>query len=249
LQNQTYLGFVKYKDELLPGKHPPLVSQTLFDASQAARRAKGRMSKVSRGGGQGRVYLLANLLYCGECGSKLHSFGTKHHRYHRCYRAFQQPGACTQRNGARADDLEAEIERLIRDLVLPDDWRQQVNSYLSGGPDLEQVERQRALLEARLERIRRLYIDGDLTEGEYEQERNKTKRELAQLVTPEAVSIEQAAALLRDFSSVWSQATFVEKKKVLREVFRRIVVKDKVIVEVVPRPAFATLFEKFGGKE
>jgi len=249
LQNQTYLGFVKYKDELLPGKHPPLVSQALFDASQAARRAKSRAQKTARDGRRARVYLLSGLLRCGECGGKLHSAGSKYHRYYRCYHAYQQPGDCSQRTSTRADVLETEVERLIRDFELPEDWRQQVNSYLSGGPDLEQVERQRALLEARLERIRRLYIDGDLSEGEYDQERNKTKRELAQLVTPEAVSIEQAAALLRNFSALWEQATLVERRKILQEILEKVLIKDHEIVEVAPKAAFVPLFARFREKK
>jgi len=249
LQNQTYLGFVKYKDELLSGKHPPLVSQALFDASQAARRAKNRTRKRAAGGSSSRVYLLSGLLRCGECGSKLHSAGSKRHRYYRCYRVFQEPGACSQHKSARAAFLEAKIERLILQLQLPEDWRQQINGYLEGGPDLEEIERQRTLLEAKLERLKRLYLEGDVDEAEYDTERDKTRRELARLVTPEAVSMERAGTLLENFALLWAQATLIEKKNILHEIFQKIVVCDKDIIEVVPRVAFVPLFEKFGGKE
>jgi site-specific DNA recombinase len=249
LQNETYLGFVKYKGELLPGKHPPLVSQALFDACQAVRRAKGRARQQAQGGGQARVYLLAGLLRCGECGAKLHSAASKTCRYYRCYKAIQEPGGCTQIYGARADDLETAIEQLVLALKLPPDWRRQVNGYLNGGPDLEGIERQRQLLEARLERLKRLYLEGDIDEAEYDAERDKTRRDLARLVTPEAVSVEAAAALLENFGLVWEQATLIEKKKILYEIFQKIVVRDKAIVEVVPRPAFVPLFNQFGRKE
>jgi site-specific DNA recombinase len=250
LRNQTYLGLVKYKDELFPGKHPPLVSRALFDACQAVRKAKGRARKMARGGDRSRIYLLAGLLYCGECGGKLHSAASgRKHRYYRCYRSFQEPGACSQTSATRADLLEEEVELAILDLELPEDWQRQINGYLNGGPDLEQVERQRRVLEAKLERIKRLYIDGDLNDGEYRRERGKVRRELARLVTPEAVNIENAAAMLRNFSGIWDQATLVEKKKILHEILGRIVVRDKEIVELIPSPAFVPLFNRFRSKE
>jgi site-specific DNA recombinase len=249
LQNKAYLGFTKYKGELLPGQHPPLVSQTLFDASQAARRAKSRSRKQATGGGSSRVYLLAGLLRCGECGGKLHSAGTKHHRYYRCYRAFQEPGACSQHKSIRADLVEAYVEQLVLQLQLPEDWRCQISGYLNGGPDLEEVERQRQLLEAKLDRLKRLYLAGDLDEAEYDAERDKIRRDLARLVTPEAVSVERAAALLENFALLWEQATLIERKQMLNEIFQKVVIRNRVVVEVVPRAAFVPLFDKFGRKE
>jgi site-specific DNA recombinase len=249
LQNETYLGFVKYKGELLPGKHPPLVSQALFDACQAVRRAKSHSSKTASDGRSPRVYLLSGLLRCGECGGKLHSAGSKQHRYYRCYRAFQEPGACSQFKGSRAAFLEAKIEHVIRQIQLPDDWRSQINGYLNGGPDLEEIERQRQLLEARLGRLKKLYVVGDMDEAEYEAERDAIRRELARLVTPDAVSIEEAADLLENLGLIWEQATLIEKKRILHEIFQKIVVRDKAIVEIVPRPAFVPLFDKFRKKE
>ena len=41
LRNVFYLGFVKYKGELYPGKHPALISQELFDRAQEAGRDGG----------------------------------------------------------------------------------------------------------------------------------------------------------------------------------------------------------------
>jgi site-specific DNA recombinase len=240
---------VKYKGELFPGKHPALVSQELFDSCQAARRAKGRARHTANSGGQAKAYLLSGLLRCGECGSKLHSAGSRKYRYYRCYRAGQERGACSQRNATRADMLEAEVELMMLDMELPEDWRQQINGFLNGGPNLEEVERQRRILEAKTERIKKLYIDGDISEQEYERERDKVRYELAQLVTPETVSIEKAAAMLRNFSTIWDKATLVEKRKILQEILDRIVIQDKMIVDIVPKPAFAPLLYRSITKE
>jgi site-specific DNA recombinase len=249
IRNQTYLGLVKYKGELFPGKHPALVTQALFDACKAVRRAKSKVRKTTWGTGPVRAYLLSGLLRCGECGGKMHSAGSRKYRYYRCYRSFQEPGACRQRNATRADLLEAEVELMVLDLALPEDWRQQINGFLNGGPNLAEVERQRKILEAKAERIKRLYVDGDFSEEEYDRERDKVRWELAQLVTPEAVSIEKAAAMLQNFSTIWKRATLVERRKILQEILEKIIVKDKEIVDVVPKPAFAPLFDRLRAKE
>lgn len=249
LRNKTYLGLVKYKSELWPGKHPALVEQSLFDACQAVRRAKGRTSKRNRGGQRSRVYLLSGLLRCGECGGKLHSAGSRKYRYYRCYRAFQEPGACSQSNATRADMLEAEVELQILDMVIPEGWKQQINSYLNGGPNLETVERQRKVLDAKLERAKKLYIDGDLTEEEYERERDRTRAELAKLSPPDAVNVERAAELLRDFGALWDRFTLIERKRLLREIVEKIIVKDRQLVEIVFKPTFSSLLSQLGEKE
>ncbi len=38
LRNGFYLGQVKYKGQLLPGQHPAIVTQELFDQVQRMRR-------------------------------------------------------------------------------------------------------------------------------------------------------------------------------------------------------------------
>jgi len=246
LRNKTYLGLVKYKGELLPGKHPALISQTLFDSCLAVRKAKSRAHKTTRGGKLARIYLLGGLLYCGECGSKLHSAASgQRYRYYRCYRAFQEPGACSQKRGIRADMLEAEVELMVLAALapeLPEAWQRQTNGYLNGGSKWEEIERHRQILETKLERAKRLYIDGDMNYDEYDRERGKINSELARLVPPDAVSLEKAANLIKDFGVIWDRATLIERKKILREILEKIMIKDKVIFEVIPKPAFIHLF-------
>ncbi|UCC62402.1 MAG: hypothetical protein JSV36_16770, partial [Anaerolineae bacterium] len=86
---------------------------------------------------------------------------------------------------------------------------------------------------------------GDIDSAKYELERDKIRRELSSLETPESVKIEEAAALLEDFPEIWKQASLIERKKLLQEIFDKIVVKDRQIVEVLPRPPFVPFFSNF----
>ena len=69
LRNGFYLGQVKYKGLLLPGQHPAIVTQNLFDQVQRMRREHyiGPSTHAPRY----RTYLLKGLLRCVHCGGKL----------------------------------------------------------------------------------------------------------------------------------------------------------------------------------
>lgn len=63
LHDPYYLGFVRYKGQLYPGRHEPLISQELFDQVQAIHATRGAT------GQRHRIYdhLLKGLLWCGHC--------------------------------------------------------------------------------------------------------------------------------------------------------------------------------------
>jgi hypothetical protein len=90
-----------------------------------------------------------------------------------------------------------------------------------------QVERRRALLEAKPERMKKLFVDGDVGEAEYERERNEIRRELAEPVTPDTVSTSSKRRLCCATFSIWGQATLVERRKILQEVCEKVVIEDK----------------------
>ncbi len=84
LTNVTYLGKVKYKDEIHEGEHPAIVSHEIFDQAQALLRRNGRS-----GGSQVRNRfgaLLKGLLHCRACGCSMgHTYTSKGNRRYRYY--------------------------------------------------------------------------------------------------------------------------------------------------------------------
>lgn len=63
LRDPYYLGFVRYKGELYPGRHEAIISQTLFDqvqASLATRGATGSRNRIHQ-------HALKGVLWCGAC--------------------------------------------------------------------------------------------------------------------------------------------------------------------------------------
>ncbi len=87
LRNKFYIGVMKTKSGEYPGSHPFLVGQELFDRCQEIFLQKGSKGKPRKH----LVFLLAGLLMCPKCESKL--IGENHvnrygktYRYYRCHR-------------------------------------------------------------------------------------------------------------------------------------------------------------------
>ncbi|TLM98711.1 MAG: recombinase family protein, partial [Actinobacteria bacterium] len=105
LKNPVYVGLIRWKGELYPGTHEPLVSRELFDTVQAAfapNRTKNNAQK--------RSYALRDFLVCAECGAKITAGTHKEHTYYRCTHG---KGPCSQRSYIREERLMDEVTALL----------------------------------------------------------------------------------------------------------------------------------------
>jgi site-specific DNA recombinase len=115
LTNVTYIGKVRYKDEVHDGEHQPIVDADSFDRTQTILKRNGRSGGRAVRNKHGA--LLRGLLRCAACKCAMsHSFTTKRnrdYRYYVCDRA-QKHGwqACP------APSIPAgEIERVVIDEI------------------------------------------------------------------------------------------------------------------------------------
>src|SRR5262249_25284525 len=67
LTHDYYAGIVTYRGKKYPGRHPALVSRTLFDRVQDILHAHNRSGERDRK----RSHYLKGTVYCGECGRRL----------------------------------------------------------------------------------------------------------------------------------------------------------------------------------
>ncbi len=105
LKNPIYCGLVRWKGELYPGTHTPLVSRELFDTVQAAFAPNRRKNNAQR-----RSYVLRDFLYCSECGAKITAGSHKGHVYYRCTHG---KGECSQRSYIREERLMGEVSAVL----------------------------------------------------------------------------------------------------------------------------------------
>jgi len=105
LRNRTYLGQVHFRGTWSESSHPPLVEESLFDATQTILCERGE--DTSKRATNSSEYLLTGLVVCGTCGSRF--TGTAATGRNATYRYYTCGGR--QRYGTKtcsADRLPAE---------------------------------------------------------------------------------------------------------------------------------------------
>jgi len=243
LRNPFYIGLIRHKGRFHPGKHEPIVSEELWRKCEEVRRL--HHSRPRTYSSKLRTYTFAGLLRCAVCGGTMTAETLSNKMpYYRCY-ARQKGLACTApQTRIREDVLAQQMTQIISRLKLPDDWRERVLALLQDGDEAEKIKAECARLQEKLRRLRRAWIEVEIDEPHYREEKGKTERCLANLVIPNGVvKIEEAAQLLSDMSLTWEAASAEERRAMLGFMFEAIYCDpaEKRLVALEPKRVFIPL--------
>ena len=243
VRNPFYRGVVTYKgrDER-PGLQPAVVDDALWEAAgEAGRRRHHAPATFIR---VHRTYLLAGILRCSSCGGKLWAHTQKSgNAYYREYNR-QRGLPCTSTTGSvKLADIDDQVSSLFHGLRLPSDWRDRLREMLSSEDRRERILAQRAKLEERLRRLRSLYLELTLTDGEYHRERERLQEQIQALAVPDEGPAMSAGAYVEDLSSLWRAATPIERRAVVLSVLDAVYVDvdNKQVVSIQPKADFLPL--------
>jgi site-specific DNA recombinase len=244
LTNRFYVGELPDGEGgWVPGKHGSLIDPALFERAQAARSANTSRPRWVESKRQ--PWALSGVAVCGGCGANVnalsHSTGR---RRIRC--AGRTQGNGCDEPSCYADVIEDQIGELLAGFAVPEAeqgcllaaWRH-YQSRDTGAA----VERTR--LTRRLDRLKELYLDGEMDRAEYQAERKAVADKLAALPTdadPAGDIAERLATFLADVASAWMLATPAERNKLARQLFASVVVSNRTAVAVVPRPDLRPFF-------
>ncbi|MBN2294219.1 MAG: recombinase family protein [Pirellulales bacterium] len=246
LTNVTYIGKIRYKDEVYEGQHQGIVDPEIFERVQRLLRLNHRT-----GGARVRNQfgaLLQGLLYCAPCGCAMtHSHttknGSKRYRYYVCVNA-QKRG---WQNCPSRSIPAAEIEQFVVDQVkavagnpaLIANALLQVRQQAEESLRTLESERQtidRDLLKTNIE-IQKVAIEAATSEGEspvsrrladlqeraQNGERRLTEiREESLRLRAGMVDEEDVARALREFDPLWQSLSPREQARVLHLLIERI---------------------------
>ncbi len=243
LQSRFYLGEARYHDQWFPARHDPIIPDDLFERCEEVRRRRGQHKAGTTARQGSRDYPLTGIAGCARCGGRLRGAFVSGKSYYRDL-AREQGRACDQRM-VRADLAEAALGGFLSRLVLPADWRAQILALVQARVSTAgDVEAEQGRIKTQLERLKRLFLLGDLVEREYVVERDRLRNQLAALVPPTLPDLEQAAALLRDFGKLWDAALPPERKRILQTLLATVYldVERGPVVAVEPKAQFAPLF-------
>jgi len=234
LVNRFYLGYVRYQGEELVGQHEPLIEEELYERVQA-RRGKGRTSREPHG----LSGLLRGRLFCGHCGSKLHS--ERNHRHEPRYRERHGKPCGTNGRSLLAQRVDEQIAEIWRAIEFPGDWRDRMAEFASGryeGPSLSSLNERRR-------RLARAYADGAYSDAEYHDLRTTVDEQFRAATRAVGASYEEAAAVLSDMPAMWERARGDERRVLLGPLIERIYVDVEcgLIGGLAPTSAFRDLID------
>lgn len=244
LQNETYLGFVKYKGELYPGLHTPLVTREIFELSQQVCRDA---TTTRSGPRQRQHYLLSGLIRCADCDCVMRgvSMFSVSHGLRRYYRdAGRERGLNCDQKRVNAEVIEAQVEEIIASMKLPPAWQDRSALLAQATPEVERLEERRRMLQAKRQRLKKLYLREDLTEKQYERQVKQLQRELQSVRNQQATIDEHYREMVTDFEGLWERLTVVERKRIVQVMAKAVYVHGDKVVRIEWYRPFEDLFSE-----
>jgi hypothetical protein len=228
-RGRMYLGYVVEKrgrDERL-GRHEPILSKSNTGA---------RWRPSPRGPGPGnkpapfRSYALRGLVYCA-CGTRMrgeaHLQRGTEIRYYRC------PTLGCHARRCPADLVEGNVMTTIATAVLPDSVIEEARSELRhrlDTPGTVTAGRQRARLQTRLEQLKKQHGWGDISDREYQTERDSIQAALAQLPDEDRIrTFDAYRAKLLALPAAIAVASPARREELCRIVVEQVVVNDREV--------------------
>jgi len=250
LQNVFYLGMVKYKGETFPGQHEPLIKQELFDQAQDARDRRRKRPKAYAE--KKRVYVLAGIARCDECGLTLRCGATQSKGAHRYYRhtAHERGYECSVPGiMVRADALEEQWMAVISAITLPDDWKERIEQLAGDADQRQRILRERESIQEKLRRTKLMYRDLMIDDAEYRTTVDQLQSRLSTLILPSSPHLVSAGEYLENLGALWAEATLQEQRDITRVLLKAayVDVPNHRIVSIEPLPIFRQLFVEFCG--
>ena len=211
LENELYIG--RYRGNF--NFCEPIIDEKTF--SEARRILNGRTVKRSP---TRVVYLFSGLIFCGVCGHRM--TGTQKNKYlaYRCNTHYTLR-ECSNSGYASEEKLENYLVTHIAEIV-------------AGHTAQYEAERKkppvnRAAVQLKLDRLKDLYLDGDISKDKYKEERDK----LTPLLDVEPSRPRKPTVVIGDdFAETYATLSRAQKQHFWREIIDRIVIDEKREVSI-----------------
>ncbi|MCS6846528.1 MAG: recombinase family protein [Anaerolineae bacterium] len=262
---QFYLGNILYigekerkkverqqQPQIRKGTHDAIINPELAERALAmrAKRATAPHGAVTRAN---RTYLFGGgIAACSCCGKPLRCTNSKRgeqYLYYRCASWLRGEPCAASRQQIREQLLEPQIDRYMRSLQLPEDWRKRIHDLLLSDVGVESLQKRRDHLRAQLRRLNYQFEHGLIDEEEtatYTKHAQKLIREINSIVIPSSQHLIEHGEQLLQFCDLWGKANKQQRHAILREIFEAVYVDTnaKTIVGVKPYVEFVPMFRQ-----
>ncbi len=166
LMNPFYYGMFKYWGETFEGTHEPIITKKLFEKCQSVMKRRGKPRKAKH------RFIFRGVMKCGECGRMITAEIHKDYIYYRCTKRYT---TCSQKY-IREEALAKQIRGIFQKVSLCDDWtskilreleKDRVRDVQSSRPHQQNLEREIASIDTKINRLVDIYLEDTITKDEY----------------------------------------------------------------------------------
>ncbi len=247
--NRLYAGYLlagRAKDKrdavLREANYAPIVLRDLCDRVAEVQRMRTAFGSHLVGRQSPHNYLLSNLLYCAQCGSKMGGMFQDGKMYYRHQRAKH----CNTRQ-VLAAVIDAQVFDRLNQFAVPIELKERI-AFLArkmmqenGPTDWQEARAILRQLARKLENLKELRIDGEVDRNEYARRKTEIETQIreTQKRLPSAPanvqSIEDLIPQVDQIAEVIRQGSVKNKKQLFQTLFKRIEQQDGRIVRLVIR--------------
>ncbi len=192
LANPFYYGHFRYAGEMYQGRHQPIIPKKLFDKVQAVLKMRSHPQKRSN-----EPKALCGMLRCGECQMMITAEIKKGHTYYRCTKKSKKI-QCTQPY-AREELLSSQISEMLEQFTMPKEWAEVLTQMAEKdcsesknitGAFVQELRSKIEIADRKLKRLLDGYLEQDIEQEIYRQEKSKVLSE-KQSLTEQIARLEQ----------------------------------------------------------
>jgi hypothetical protein len=132
---------------------------------------------------------------------------------------------------------------MLSTVVLPPAWQDRIALLAQATPEVEQMEQDRRMLRAKEQRLKKLFVRGDITEKDYRRQRRQFVRDSRRLKTDLTRVDQETRRMLTDFKSLWQRLTRTERKRVAQVVIKAVHVRGERVECIEFNRPFDALFK------
>ncbi len=239
LENPFYCGYVVHLGEKRRGAHEHIIDEETFARAQKPKRRFPKRKHAPP--------LAKGIASCAGCGHAIYPIhvrrsAKKHDIFHHYYR---EPSRDFNRdcpdsaNLWRVDQVDEQIEAVVRSLVFDQDWIKFVESEARKVPNDSASKRRD--IEAAYKRAQREFIAGRLDQSSWDEMADEFQRELALLPEKPSALLEQLGRLTC-FGELWDSASAETRNEACKLVFESVVLNmGAKTLSLKPWPEFEPL--------
>lgn len=214
LRNELYLGRYRGNTEYCK----PIIEADVF--AEAQRILDHRTVKQTH---TRHTYLFSGLVFCGECNHRMVGIHTKVLSY-RCNQHYELK-RCSHSGYYNEVKLESYILQHLNEIVAG-----HTAEYKAEKKKTPQIDR--AAIQRKLDRLKDLYVDGDIDKAKYKEERDK----LTPLLEVKQTAVQKPTVVIsNDFLQHYATLSRQQKQEFWRNIIDRIVIDKNKEVSIFLR--------------